>query len=126
MVCSVLSPKNRQGHSDPLNVGHYGVRGGFCYDPARLVVLEVAASVDQYVDYARFCGDLHQADTGRRYREWAGLHDHVPGQDAFCHFRSRVGDEVVPQTLAVMVELLRTFGLITGERLSPEGQLEPP
>src|SRR5499427_1742563 len=104
---------------------HYGVRGGPCYDPASLMVLEVAASVDQYVDYARFCGDLHQADKGRRYRELAGLHDHVPGQDDFCHFRYRVGDEVVHKTLAVMVELLRTFGLITGELLSTDGQLEP-
>jgi len=104
---------------------HYGVRGGPCYDPASLVVLEVAAKVDQYVDYAHFCGDLHQADKGRRYRELAGLHDHVPGEDDFCHFRSRVGDEVVHKTLAVMVELLRMFGLITGEMLSTDGQLEP-
>ena len=104
---------------------HYGVRGGPCYDPASLMVLEVAASVDQYVDSAHFCGDLHQADKGRRYREVAGLHDHVPGQDDFCHFRSRIGDEVVHKTLAVMVELLRTFGLITGELLSTDGQLEP-
>ena len=43
---------------------HYGVRGGPCYDPASLMVLAVAASVDQYVDYAHFCGDLHQADKG--------------------------------------------------------------
>jgi hypothetical protein len=104
---------------------HYGVRGGLCYDPASLVVLEVAASVDQYVDYAHFCGDLHQTDKGRRYRELAGLHDHVPGQDDFCHFRYRVGDEVVHKTLAVMVELLHTFGLIKGELLSTDGQLEP-
>jgi len=104
---------------------HYGVRGGPCYDPASLVVVEVAAKVDQYVDYAPFCGDLHQTDKGRRYREWAGLHAHVPGQDDFCHFRSRVGDEVVHKTLAVMVELLRTFGLIKGELLATDGQLEP-
>jgi hypothetical protein len=104
---------------------HYGVRGGPCYDPASLVVLEMAASVDQYVDYAHFCSDLHQADKGRRYRELAGLHDHVPGQDDCCHFRYRVGDEVVHKTLAVMVELLRTFGLITGELLATDGQLEP-
>ena len=45
---------------------HYGARGNCCYDPASLVVLEVAAKVDQYVDYAHFCGDLHQADKGRR------------------------------------------------------------
>src|SRR5712691_10677107 len=104
---------------------HYGVRGGPCYDPASLVVLEVAASVDQYVDYARFCGDLHQADKGRRYRELAGLQEHVPWQDEFCHFRYRVGDDVIHQTLAVIVELLRTFGLIKGELLSTDGQLEP-
>jgi hypothetical protein len=104
---------------------HYGVRGGPCYDPASLVVLEVAAKVDQYVDYAHFCGDLHHMDTGRRYRELAGLHAHGPGQDDFCHFRARVGDEVVHTTMAVMVELLRTFGLITGKLLSTDGQLEP-
>ena len=104
---------------------HYGIRGGPCYDPASLVLLEVAAHVDQYVDYAHFCSDLHQADKGRRYRELAGLHDHVPGQADFCHFRYRVGDEVVHKTLAVMVELLSTFGLIKGELLSTDGQLEP-
>jgi hypothetical protein len=104
---------------------YYGVRGGPCYDPASLLVLEVAAKVDQYVDYAHFCGDLHQTDKGRRYRELAGLHAHVPGQDDFCHFRSRVGDEVVHTTLAVMVEFLHTFGLITSELLSTDGQLEP-
>ena len=52
---------------------NYGRRGGPCYDPASLVFLEVAAKVDPYVDYARFCGDLRQADKGRRYRELAGL-----------------------------------------------------
>jgi hypothetical protein len=104
---------------------HYGTRGGPCYDPASLVVLEVAASVDQYVDYAHFCGDLHQADKGRRYRELAGLYDHVPGQDDFCHFRYRVGDDVIHKTIAVVVGLLRTFGLIKGEVLSTDGQREP-
>ena len=55
----------------------------------------------------------------------AGLHDHVPGQDDFCHFRSRVGDDVIHQTMAVVVDLCRTFGLITGELLATDGQLEP-
>jgi len=104
---------------------HYGARGGSCYDPASLLLLEVAATVDQYVDYAHFCRDLHQSDKGRRYRELAGLHDHIPGQGDLCHFRYRVGDGVVHKTIAVVVELLRTFGLITGELLSTDGRLEP-
>ena len=37
---------------------YYGARGAPCYDPASLVVLEVAAKVDQYVDYAHFCCNL--------------------------------------------------------------------
>jgi len=77
---------------------HYGPRGGSCYDPASLVVLEVAAKVDQYVDYARFCDDLHQADKGRRYRELAGLHDAIPGEDDLCHFRYRVGAAAIDKT----------------------------
>ena len=36
-----------------------------------------------------------------------------------------VGDEVVHKTLAVMVELLRMFGLIKGALLATDGQLEP-
>jgi len=104
---------------------HYGTRGNCCYDPASLVVLEMAAKVDQYVDYARFCGDLHQADKGRHYRELAGLHDHIPGQGDLCHFRYRVGAEVIHKTMAVVVEFLQTFGLIKGELLSTDGQLEP-
>jgi len=104
---------------------HYGARGGSCYDPASLVVLEVAAKVDQYIDYARFCDDLHQQDKGRRYRELAGLHDAIPGEDDLCHFRYRVGAEAIQQTMASVVGLFRNFGLITGTLVSTDGQLEP-
>lgn len=104
---------------------NYGSRGGPCYDPASLVVLEIAAKVDQYADYARFCNDLHQADKGRRYRQLAGLHDTIPGQDDLCNFRKRLGAEAIETTMAVLVELFTTFGLIKGELLSTDGQLEP-
>jgi len=104
---------------------HYGARGAPCYDPASLVLFERAAHVDHDVDYAHCCRDLHQADKGRRYRELAGLHDHVPGEDDLCHFRSRVGDDVIHTTLAGVVELLQAFGLIKGELVSTDGQLEP-
>ena len=75
----------------------YGTRGGSCYDPASLVVLAVAAKVDPYTDYAQFCTDLHDSDKGRRYRQLAGLHGSVPGEDDLCHFRYRVGDDVIHQ-----------------------------
>lgn len=104
---------------------HYGTRGGHCYDPASLVVLEVAAKVDQYVDYARFCDDLRHPDKGRCYRELAGLHETIPGDDDLSHFRYRVGAEAIAATIAVLVDLFRTFGLITGALLSTDGQLEP-
>jgi hypothetical protein len=103
----------------------YGARGGRCYDPASLIVLEVAAKVDQYVDDAQFCRDLHDRDKGRRSRQLAGLHDHVPGQDDLCNFRYRIGDEVIDQITAVAVDFLSRFGLIKGELLSTDGQLEP-
>ena len=104
---------------------HYDARGGVCYDPASLILLEMAAHVDPYIDYAHFCRDLHDSDKGRRYRELAGLHDHIPGQGDLCHFRYRIGDDVIHQTLAVVVDLFRSFGLIQGELLSIDGQLEP-
>jgi hypothetical protein len=103
----------------------YGARGGRCYDPASLIMLEVATTVDQYVDYAQFCRDLHDSDKGRRYRQLAGLHGPVPGQDDLCHFRSRIGDAVIAQIIAVAVDFLHHFGLIKGELLSTDGQLEP-
>src|SRR2546425_2617630 len=103
----------------------YGSRGGSCYDPASLVVLEVAAKVDQYVDYAQFCRDLHDSDKGRRYRQLAGLHGTVPGEDDLSNFRYRIGDAVIDQITAVAVDFLRCFGLIKGELLSTDGQLEP-
>ena len=104
---------------------HYGARGGCCYDPASLIVLEVATKVDQYVDYAQFCRDLHDSDKGRRYRQLAGLHDHVPGEASLCNCRYRIGDGVIDQLLAVAVDCLSHFGLINGEILSTDGQLEP-
>lgn len=104
---------------------HYGARGGPCYDPASLIMLEVATKVDQYVDYAQFCRDLHDSDKGRRYRQLAGLHDAVPGEDDLCHFRYRISDAVIDQITAVAVDFLYHFGLIKGEILSTDGQLEP-
>jgi hypothetical protein len=103
---------------------YYGARGAHCYDPASLIMLEIATKVDQYVDYAQFCRDLHDRDKGRRYRQLAGLHDHVPGEDDLCHFRYRIGDEVIDQITAVAVDFLSHFGLIKGELLSTDGQLE--
>jgi hypothetical protein len=103
----------------------YGRRVGHCYDPASLVFLERAAPVDQYVDYARFCADLHQQDQGRRSRELAGLGDAIPGEDDLSNFRQRVGVQALEVTMAVVVELFRTFGLLTGELVSTDGQLEP-
>jgi hypothetical protein len=104
---------------------HYGARGGRCYDPASLILLEVATKVDQYDDYAHLCRDLHDSDKGRRYRQLAGLHDHVPGEDDLCNFRYRIGDAVIDQIMAVVVDFLYHFGLIKGELLSTDGQLEP-
>jgi hypothetical protein len=104
---------------------HYGTRGGRCYDPASLIVLEVATKVDQYVDYAQFCRDLHDRDKGRRYRQLAGLHDQVAGEDDLCNFRDRIGDAVINHIMAVAVDFLYHFGLIRGELLSTDGQLEP-
>ena len=87
--------------------------------------LEVTAKVDGYPDYASFCRDLEQADKGRCYRDLAGLDEAIPGQDSFSHFRKRVGHSVVDHTTAVMVQLCIDFGLIKGEIVSTDGQLEP-
>ena len=104
---------------------YYGARGGRCYDPASLIILEVATKVDQYDDYAQLCRDLHDRDKGHRYRQLAGLHNHVPGEDDLCNFRYRIGDAVIDQITAVAVDFLYHFGLIKGELLSTDGQLEP-
>jgi hypothetical protein len=103
---------------------YYGSRGAYCYDPASLIVLEMATKVDQYVDYAQFCRALHDRDKGRRYRQLAGLHEHVPGEDDLCHFRYRIGEKVIEQITNVAVDFLAHFGLIQGELLSTDGQLE--
>lgn len=103
----------------------YGTRGGNCYDPASLLFLEVAAKVDGYPDYASFCRDLEQAEKGRCYRDLAGLDEAIPGQDSFSNFRKRVGHSVVDQTMDIMVQLFIDFGLIKGEVVSTDGQLEP-
>jgi hypothetical protein len=104
---------------------YYSKEGGHCYDPASSFFLEVASRVDGYPDYAHFCADLRQQDKGRRYREVAGLHEAIPGEDDLSHFRRRVGAEAIEAALAVFVGLFRDFGLITGELLATDGQLEP-
>jgi hypothetical protein len=104
---------------------YYGAPGGRCYDPASLIILEIVTKVDQYDDDAHLCRDLHDRDKGHRYRQLAGLHSHVPGEDDLCNFRYRIGDTVIDQITAVAVDFLYHFGLIKGELLSTDGQLEP-
>ena len=104
---------------------YYSKEGGHCYDPASSFFLEVASRVDGYPNYARFCADLRQQEKGRRSREIAGLHAAIPGEDDLSHFRRRVDAAAIEAALAVFVGLFRDFGLITGELLSTDGQLEP-
>jgi hypothetical protein len=104
---------------------YYSKEGGHCYDPASSFFLEVASRMDGYPDYAQFCADLRQQEKGRRYRKVAGLHGAMPGEDDLSHFRRRVGAEAIEAALAVFVGLFRDFGLITGELLATDGQLEP-
>jgi hypothetical protein len=85
----------------------------------------VASRVDSYPDYAGFWADLRHQDKGRRYRKIAGLHAAIPGQDDLRNFRRRVGVEVLEAALAVLVGLFRAFGLITGDLLATDGQMEP-
>jgi hypothetical protein len=85
--------------------------------------LEVASRVDSYPDYARFCVDRRQQEKGQRYRV-AGLHGAIPGEDDLSYCRRRVGAEAIEAALAVFVGLFRAFGLITGELLTTDGQLE--
>ena len=87
--------------------------------------LEVAAKVDGYCDYASLCRDLDQADKGRHYRDLAGLDQAIPRQDSLSNFRKRVGHSLIDQTTAIMVQLFIDFGLIKGEVVSTDGQLEP-
>jgi len=82
--------------------------------------------LDGSPDYARFCADLRQQKKGRRSRELAGLHEAIPGEDELSYFRRRVDAEAIEAAVAVFVGLFRACGLIRGERLSTDGQLEPP
>lgn len=104
---------------------YYSKEGGHCYDPASSFFLELASRVDCYPDYASFCEELRQQEKGRRYREIAGLHDAIPGEDDLSNFRRRVDSAAIEAALAVFVGLFRDFGLITGALLSTDGQLEP-
>jgi hypothetical protein len=99
--------------------------GGHCYDPASSFFLEVASRLDRYPDSASFCAALRPQEKGRRYRELAGLHAAVPGEDDLSHCRRRVDAAAIEAALAVFVGLFREFGLLQGELLSTDGQLEP-
>jgi hypothetical protein len=104
---------------------YYTNEGGHGYDPASTFFLEMAAKVDRYPDYASFCHDLRQHDKGQRYRDLAGLHNTIPGEDDLSNFRRRVGAGAIESALAVFVDFFRAFGLIKGQILATDGQLEP-
>ena len=82
--------------------------------------------MDRYPDYASFCADLRQQEKGRRYRELAGLHAAIPGEDDLSHFRRRVDAAAIEAALAVFVGLFRAFGLITANCSPPMASWSPP
>jgi hypothetical protein len=84
---------------------------------------EVATTACQYIDYARFCDDLHQSDKGRRYRQLAGIEDCILGENDRSHIHGHVGAETIHATVTLVVELFRALGLIKGELLFTDGQL---
>ncbi|MDO8095080.1 MAG: hypothetical protein Q6360_16495, partial [Candidatus Brocadiales bacterium] len=104
---------------------HYSKEGGHCFDPASLFFLELAGWVDLYSDRATFCKDLGQQESGRRYRELAGLTGSIPDAVDLCNFRYRVGSQAIDSILAKFVLFFQEFGLIKGELLTTDGYLLP-
>ena len=124
-VSSLMGSVFDFGFTRAVFAPQYGKEGGPCFDPASLFFLELAAKVDGYPDYASFCRDLNQQELGRRYRELAGLGDRIPGEDDLSNFRTKVGSKAIDSLMAVFVGFFKDFGLIKGEFLSTDGQLEP-
>lgn len=104
---------------------YYSKEGGHCFDPASLFFLELAVKLDGYSTYSSFCEELRQQGNGRRYRELAGITSSIPGEDDLHNFRDRVGSEPIDSTIAIFVGFLRQVGIINGEVLCTDGQLEP-
>ena len=104
---------------------YYSKEGGHCFDPASLFFLELAGWVDLYSDRAALCEDLSRQESGRRYRELAGLERSIPDEVDLCNFRYRVGSQAIDSLLAKFVLFFQEFGLIKGELLTTDGYLLP-
>ncbi len=108
-----------------LFASNYSKEGGHCFDPASIFFLELAAKLDGYTTYSSFCEDLRQQDKGRRYRELAGIHGSIPGEDDLHNFRDRVSSEPIDSTISIFVNFFNQFGLVDNNVLCTDGQLEP-
>lgn len=104
---------------------YYSKEGGRCFDPASLFFLEMAGWIDLHSDRAALCEALNQQESGRRYRELAGLTGSIPDEVDLCNFRYRVESQAIDSLLAKFVRFFQEFGLIEGELLTTDGYLLP-
>lgn len=78
---------------------------------------------DSYDHYTTFYKDLQDDYKGKRYREWVGIHDHIPSESDMNHFRSRIGEEVFQIIMAILVLLFQMVGILTGATICTDGTL---
>lgn len=103
----------------------YSKEGGHCFDPASLFVLELCKVLDTFPNYAKFCEILHQPKDGESYRALAGLRKAIPDEVDLHNFRSHIGEKTIQELIRVFVQFFTKFGLIDGNILVTDGQLQP-
>lgn len=104
----------------------YSKEGAPCYDPCSIFLLDLFRWIEGFSSMAKFCNLLHHKYNGSSYRLYAGIsEEHIPCEADFSNFRMRLGEARYMAIFAVLVEIVRMLGLITGRILSHDGTLVP-
>lgn len=108
----------------PAVAPYYSSRGGHCYDPASLVLVEIAGYLDGCRDVQSIANRLRDASQGASLRRYAGLSGkHLPSGDDFTNLHQRLGEEGYLTILHGFVEIASRLGLVTGRIRTHDGTL---
>lgn len=101
----------------------YSNQGGNVYDPVTMFLLELIKLWENHNYYTDFHKNLIDPVKGSVYREYVGIMDRVPDDVDMHNFRKRIGEERFQTVMAMLVELFKIVGIISGQILCTDGTL---
>lgn len=103
----------------------YSIKSPPAYDPVSLFMLELFRYIDQHKNMDKFLKVLRDKNTGRAYREYAGIKEDIPTKGTFSNFKDRLGPDLFNKIFHTLVGVFHSLEMISFNIIAHDGTLFP-